>query len=137
MMHVFLSAHKITKLKMKFTLAIAALAAAVASANPFAPAKSSNTARAAYMSKLIHNARPTSNSQLGRRLEEEEEYEVDISSYSLKFEQCRTLDTNDGVTTAKRFVARKMCTSTSSCSTRRLLLRVAGHAGPSAVGSSR
>lgn len=106
---------------MKFTLAIAALTAAVVSANPFAPAKSLNSAKSAYMSKLVHNARPTSNSQLGRRLEEEEEYEVDISSYSLKFEQCQFVKAYDDelaedadsttILATKRFVIFRLCPS--------------------------
>ena len=93
---------------MKFSLALTAIAAAVVSANPFAPAKSVNSAKAAYMSKLLENARPTENSQLGRRrrldeneaeeeaeAEEAYEYEVDISAYSLKFEQCQFVKAYD------------------------------------------
>ena len=108
---------------MKFTLALAALSAAVVSANPFAPPKSSNNAKSAYMSKLMTNARPTSNSQLGRsrRLADDdgEEYEVDISGYSLKFEQCQFVKAYDDelaededsttVLATKRFVIFRLC----------------------------
>lgn len=114
---------------MKFTLAIAALSAAVVSANPFAPAKSSNTAKAAYMSKLVSKARPTANSQLGRKLDqqaEEEEYLVDVSAYSLKFEQCQFVKAYDDelaededsttVLGTKRFVIFRLC-PTGYCDT--------------------
>jgi hypothetical protein len=110
---------------MKFTFALAALSAAVVSANPFAPPKSNSNPKSAYMSKLISNARPTSNSQLGRRLEDEE-YEVDISGYSLKFEQCQFVkayddelaEDGDGSTTVlatKRFVIFRLCPTNEDC----------------------
>ena len=110
---------------MKFSLALTAITAAVVSANPFAPAKSSSSAKAAYMSKLMRNARPTENSQLGRRLEEEEaeEYEVDISGYSLKFEQCQFVkayddelagEDSDTILATRRFVIFRLC-PTGSC----------------------
>lgn len=113
---------------MKLTFALAALSAAVVSANPFAPRKSANNAMSAYMSKLVNKARPTSNSQLGRRLEEEE-YEVDISGYSLKFEQCQFVKAYDDelaedadsttVLATKRFVIFKLCPTgyCDSCTT--------------------
>lgn len=110
---------------MKFSLALIAITAAVVSANPFAPAKSTSSAKAAYMSKLMRNARPTENSQLGRRLEEEdaEEYEVDISGYSLKFEQCQFVkayddelakEDSDTILATRRFVIFRLC-PTGSC----------------------
>jgi len=108
---------------MKFTFALAALSAAVVSATPFAPRTSANDAKTAYMSKLMNKARPTSNSQLGRRLEDEE-YEVDISGYSLKFEQCQFVKAYDDelaedgdsttVLATKRFVIFKLC-PTGAC----------------------
>lgn len=113
---------------MKLTFALAALSAAVVSANPFAPRKSANNAMSAYMSKLVNKARPTSNSQLGRRLEDEE-YEVDISGYSLKFEQCQFVKAYDDelaedadsttVLATKRFVIFKLCPTgyCDSCTT--------------------
>ena len=106
---------------MKFSLALLALTAAVASANPFAPAKSANSAKTKYMSKLMSNARPTENSQLGRRLEEDadaEEYEVNISGYSLKFEQCQFVkayddnlagEDSDTILATRRFVIFRLC----------------------------
>jgi len=121
---------------MKFSLALTAIAAAVVSANPFAPAKSVNSAKAAYMSKLLENARPTENSQLGRRrrldeneaeeeaeAEEAYEYEVDISAYSLKFEQCQFVKAYDDelagedsetILATRRFVIFRLC-PTGSC----------------------
>lgn len=112
---------------MKFSLALIALTAAVVSANPFAPAKSANSVKTAYMSKLMSHARPTSNSQLGRRLDEDEEYEVDISGYSLKFEQCQFVKAYDDelagedsetILATRRFVIFRLCPSDScdSCS---------------------
>lgn len=108
---------------MKFSLALTALTAAVVSANPFAPAKSANSAKTKYMSKLMRNARPTSNSQLGRKLDEDaEEYEVDISGYSLKFEQCQFVKAYDDelagedsetILATKRFVIFRLCPSDS------------------------
>jgi len=108
---------------MKFSLALTAITAAVVSANPFAPAKSSSSAKAAYMSKLMRNARPTENSVLGRRLDEDEEYEVDISGYSLKFEQCQFVKAYDDelagedsetILATRRFVIFRLC-PTGSC----------------------
>lgn len=106
---------------MKFTLAFAALTAAVASANPFAPAKSSNTAKSEYMNKLVAKAKPTGNSQLRRLEENQEEYYVDISSYALKFEQCQFVKVYDDdlagdedsntVLATKRFVVFRLCPS--------------------------
>mmetsp|Transcript_9283 Transcript_9283/g.19466 ORF Transcript_9283/g.19466 Transcript_9283/m.19466 type:complete len:422 (-) Transcript_9283:142-1407(-) len=115
---------------MKFSLALIAISAAVASANPFAPAKSANSAKTAYVSKLMRNARSTSNSQLGRKLDEaedEEEYEIDISGYSLKFEQCQFVKAYDDelagedsetILATKRFVIFRLCPSDAcdSCS---------------------
>jgi len=68
------------------------------------------------------------NSQLGRRLEDEE-YEVDISGYSLKFEQCQFVKAYDDelaedadsttVLATKRFVIFKLCPTgyCDSCTT--------------------
>lgn len=113
---------------MKFSLALTAITAAVVSANPFAPGKSANSAKTAYMSKLMRHAQPTASSQLGRRLDEEaEEYEVDISGYSLKFEQCQFVKAYDDelagedsetILATRRFVIFRLCPSDAcdSCS---------------------
>lgn len=66
--------------------AAALLMATAASANPFAPKVTQNTAKAGYLGNLMRAAKPTENSQL-RRLEDE--VEVDITSYSIKFEKCQ------------------------------------------------
>lgn len=109
---------------MKFTLALAAISAAVASAaHPFAPAKSVNNAKGSYVSKLVRGAKVL------RRIEEDaEEYEVDISGYSVKFEKCQFVKSYDDdmaqeedydtVLATKRFVVFRLCPSTScsSCS---------------------
>jgi hypothetical protein len=110
---------------MKLIAAFSLLVAAV-SANPFAP-KSNNNAKGAYMNKLMRGATPTANSQL-RRLDDAEEYEVDISAYSVKFEQCQFVksysndedggdDNTDTVLATKRFVVFRLCPNNacSSC----------------------
>jgi len=77
---------------------------------------------------LMRQARPTANSQLGRRMDEdEEEYEVDISGYSLKFEQCQFVKAYDDelagedsetILATRRFVIFRLCPSDAcdSCS---------------------
>jgi len=116
---------------MKFSLALATITLAVVSANPFAPAKSANSAKTKYMSKLMRNAHPTENSQFGRRLDENgddaEEYVVDVSGYSLKFEQCQFVKAYDDdlagegsetILATRRFVIFRLCPSDDcdSCS---------------------
>jgi hypothetical protein len=117
---------------MKLTLSFAALTAAVVSANPFAPSKSSNTAKAKYMNTLVGKAHPTANSQLRRldqnQQQEGEEYIPDISYYSLKFQQCQFVKSYDDdlagdedsstVLATKRFVVFRLCPSDAceSCS---------------------
>jgi hypothetical protein len=106
---------------MKFSLALAAVTAAVVSANPFAPAKSSNNGKSAYVSKLMRGARVV------RALEDADEYEINISSYSVKFEKCQFVkayddelaedEDSDTVLATKRFVVFRLCpdNSCSSC----------------------
>jgi len=106
---------------MIFKLAVSILLAASASATPFAPAKSNNNAKAKYVSKLVNSAKVT------RRLDEAEDAEIDISSYSLKFEQCQFVKTYSdelaededysSVLKTQRFVVFRLCpdNSCSSC----------------------
>jgi hypothetical protein len=92
------------KLSAALTLALATLAAA----NPFRPA-SSNNAKSAYMSKLMKGAKAT------RKLEQE----IDLTAYSLKFEQCQFVktysddlaDDEDSATVlaTQRFVIFRLC----------------------------
>ena len=112
---------------MKFFLAYAAVAAALASASPFGPAKTENSAKSNYVANLMRGATPTANSQLRRLDGQEGEYQVDISGYSVKFEKCQfvkayddDLAQNDESTTVlatKRFVVFRLCpnNSCSSC----------------------
>lgn len=96
----------------------------LASANPFAPAKTQNVAKSAYIGKLMRGAQPTANSQL-RRLDENQDYQVDISSYSVKFEKCQFVKSYDDelaededsetVLATKRFVIFRLCPD-SACS---------------------
>jgi len=93
---------------MKLTAAITLFMAAAASANPFRPA-SQNNPKAKYMNKLVKAAKAT------RKLEQE----IDLTSYSLKFEQCQFVKTysddladNEDSTTVlatQRFVIFRLC----------------------------
>lgn len=98
------------------TITIAVIIAAV-SANPFSEEK---TATTAYMNRLMRGASPTENSQL-RRLDEEKD--VDISGYSLKFQKCQFVKAYDDelaeeedagtVLATKHFVVFRLCPSNS------------------------
>jgi hypothetical protein len=106
---------------MKFFTALAFTVAA-ASANPFAPKTKTELAKANYINKLVRGAVPTKNSQL-RRLAEAA-YEIDISGYSVKFEQCQfvksynqELAETEGsgtVLATMRFVLFRLCPTTNS-----------------------
>jgi hypothetical protein len=101
---------------MKFTIAFSLIAGVAAAANPFV-AKTRNTAKASFASKLVSNA---------RRLNDAEEYEIDISGYSVKFDKCQFIkaysdemaeDEDSGTVLATtRFVIFKLCPN-NSCST--------------------
>lgn len=100
---------------MKFTIALAFFAG-VASANPFA-ARSANSAQATYTAALMKNA---------RRLADNVDYSVDISTYAVKFEKCQFIKAydddladdqdSDTVLGVKRFVIFRLCPDTT-CST--------------------
>jgi hypothetical protein len=68
-------------------LTVATLLVSAVSANPFAPKQSQNSAKAQYISKLVSGAKEL------RRLEDN--YQVDISSYSVKFEKCQFVKAYD------------------------------------------
>ena len=100
---------------MRLTVVLSFLAG-VAAANPFA-AQSVNSAKARYTAALLKNA---------RRLNDNAEYNVDISSYAVKFEKCMSTEAYDDdlaadedsstVLALKRFVIFRLCPDTS-CST--------------------
>lgn len=103
---------------MNFKAALAFILAATASATtPFRPAKTANNAKSKYLSKLVSGAKVT------RRLEEE----IDLTSYSVKFEQCQFVKTysddladdadTQTVLQTQRFVIFRLCpdNSCSSC----------------------
>jgi hypothetical protein len=100
---------------MKFVLASLLLGAATAATNPFV-AKSKNSAASAYTSKLVAGARRLNDA-------EEEEYEVDISGYAVKFEKCQFVksysddmaeDEEAGTVLAtQRFVVFRLCPNNS------------------------
>lgn len=95
---------------MKLTAAITLFMAAAASANPFRPATKRN-AKSSYMSKLVKGARVT------RQLDQDAE--IDLTAYSLKFEQCQFVKTYDDeladdedattVLATQRFVIFRLC----------------------------
>jgi len=107
----------------RFTSLVFAYLMASAVASPFAPAQSKNDAKAEYMSKLLRKATPTANSQL-RRLNDE--YEMDLTPYSLKFMQCQFVKAYDDeiaddadlgtVLATQRFVTFRLCADCDSCS---------------------
>eukprot|EP00543_Licmophora_paradoxa_P003368 CAMPEP_0202444912 /NCGR_PEP_ID=MMETSP1360-20130828/3828_1 /ASSEMBLY_ACC=CAM_ASM_000848 /TAXON_ID=515479 /ORGANISM="Licmophora paradoxa, Strain CCMP2313" /LENGTH=408 /DNA_ID=CAMNT_0049061011 /DNA_START=308 /DNA_END=1534 /DNA_ORIENTATION=- len=94
-------------------------------ANPFA-AKSKNNAKSAYVKKLMRGAKTTSGSQL-RRLDQE--VQVDVSGYSVKFEKCQFIksysdeyaqnEEAETVLGTDRFVIFRLCPNNSCeyCST--------------------
>lgn len=105
---------------MNFKLALSFIIAATASAAPFAPAKTSNSPKSKYMSNLVTSAKVT------RKLEEAEA-EIDLTNYSVKFEQCQFVKTysdelaeneeSDNVLQTQRFVIFRLCPDNycSSC----------------------
>jgi len=102
------------------SLTLVAIVTAV-SANPFAEKMSSANSNKAYMNRLMQGAYPTKNSQL-RRLDQNGN-EVDISSYSLKFQKCQFVKAYDDelaenedagtVLATKHFVVFRLCPSNS------------------------
>lgn len=102
------------------SLTLVAIVTAV-SANPFAEKMSSASPNKAYMNRLMQGAYPTKNSQL-RRLDQNGN-EVDISSYSLKFQKCQFVKAYDDelaenedagtVLATKHFVVFRLCPSNS------------------------
>lgn len=108
------------------SIALTLLSVASATANPFA-AVSKNNAKSAYVSKLLRTAKETENSQL-RRLDQD--YEIDISGYEIRFQQCQFVktfsdelaekgDDYDTVLETQRFAIFRLCPSgtCTSCTT--------------------
>jgi len=105
---------------MNFKLALSFLFTANASASPFVPAKTSNNPKSKYLSKLVKGAKVT------RRLDDAEA-EIDLTNYSLKFEQCQFVKTYSddlaededysSVLQTQRFVVFRLCpdNTCSSC----------------------
>jgi len=110
----------------RLTSVLLAALATSALASPFKQAQSANNEKAAMMGNLMKNAVPTKNSQM-RRLDEDEEYAVDLSGYSVKFMKCQFVkqfddeiaeeEELDTVLGTKRFVIFRLCAegSCSSC----------------------
>ncbi len=112
------------RMMMKLSSTLLAIIFGIATANPFAPSKSANDAKSAYINTLMRGARVL------RALEQnaqQEVYQVDISSYSVKFEKCQFIksyddylaqdEESDTVLSTKRFVVFRLCpnNSCSSC----------------------
>lgn len=85
--------------------------------NQFAPKRMWVTPHASNLGSIMSVARPTSNSQLRRNLDEDAE--VDLTSYSIKFEKCQDIkqyaeDHNDEtVLETKKFVIFRLCPNAS------------------------
>jgi len=107
-------------MKLSLTLLVSALGYSAAKKNPFAPKVTRNTAKAQMNAKLMAGAKTL------RRLDGDEEQEVDLSSYSIKFEKCQFVKQYDGeegdggnedtdtILSTKRFVIFRLCPN-SSC----------------------
>lgn len=103
---------------MKFTAIFAVLSATLVSAKISSRPKSPNNVEGKYISQLMSGAKPTKNSQLGRRLQNND-YEVDISQYSVKFKKCQFVKSYDDdlaadedmptVLATKRFIIFRLC----------------------------
>jgi len=105
---------------MKFSIAVLCSAFGVAAGkkNPFAPKVTRNTAKGHMNAKIMGAATPI------RKLEEEDQ-EVDLTGYSIKFEKCQFVkqydaeegggEENDSILSTKRFVIFRLCPD-SSCS---------------------
>eukprot|EP00980_Cylindrotheca_fusiformis_P004050 scaffold880_cov132-Cylindrotheca_fusiformis.AAC.46 len=105
---------------MKIVALLAFTLAKMAAAKGFGPPKTPNDARGRYVSKLLGGAKEvTPNSKLGRRLENGNGYNVDISSYSIKFQRCQFVKSYDDelaadeetptVLATKRFIVFRLC----------------------------
>ncbi|CAJ1966798.1 unnamed protein product [Cylindrotheca closterium] len=111
---------------MKFTTIFALLSASMVSAKISRQPKSPNNPKGKYVSELLQGAKPTKNSQLERRLDQN--YEVDISQYSVKFQKCQFVKSYDDdlaadedmptVLATKRFIVFRLCPDNNceSCS---------------------
>eukprot|EP00584_Thalassiosira_punctigera_P011129 CAMPEP_0172529186 /NCGR_PEP_ID=MMETSP1067-20121228/3334_1 /TAXON_ID=265564 ORGANISM="Thalassiosira punctigera, Strain Tpunct2005C2" /NCGR_SAMPLE_ID=MMETSP1067 /ASSEMBLY_ACC=CAM_ASM_000444 /LENGTH=81 /DNA_ID=CAMNT_0013313191 /DNA_START=100 /DNA_END=341 /DNA_ORIENTATION=+ len=76
---------------MKLSLALLCAAVGYSAASPFAPKKSRNTRKAKMNAKLMSNAKTL------RKLDgQDEEQEVDLSGYSIKFEKCQFVKSYNG-----------------------------------------
>eukprot|EP00591_Stephanopyxis_turris_P009287 CAMPEP_0195511690 /NCGR_PEP_ID=MMETSP0794_2-20130614/3923_1 /TAXON_ID=515487 /ORGANISM="Stephanopyxis turris, Strain CCMP 815" /LENGTH=418 /DNA_ID=CAMNT_0040639343 /DNA_START=54 /DNA_END=1310 /DNA_ORIENTATION=+ len=107
----------------KFLTVALALIVATASATPFSvkPVQNNNDAKSKYVSKMLSNAKP-----LGRRLDggdEDEEFEVDLSPYSIQFQKCQYVkqvgdeynEDTGSILETKKYVIFRLCSSCSSC----------------------
>mmetsp|Transcript_8319 Transcript_8319/g.18642 ORF Transcript_8319/g.18642 Transcript_8319/m.18642 type:complete len:432 (+) Transcript_8319:85-1380(+) len=110
---------KIFSAAAALSLASSSGIASAANANPFAPKMTRNTPQSSYIGSLMAKATPTPNSQL-RRLDDADQ-EIDISSYSIKFEKCQYIkqyadernENIDSVLETKRFVIFRLCPNNS------------------------
>ena len=112
---------------MKPYLAVLAIGAVVASANQFGPIVSSRYAESNYINQLMRGATVIRGLQEQEEQNAEAAYQVDISSYSIKFQKCQFVKSYDdnlamnedseSVLATKRFVVFRLCPnhSCSSC----------------------
>jgi len=105
---------------MNLSVTLLFTALGYSTANPFAPKVSRNTAKGRMNAKLTGKAKTL------RKLDGQEEQEVDLTGYSMKFEKCQFVkqygdeeggggEDSDTILSTKRFVIFRMCPD-SSCS---------------------
>jgi hypothetical protein len=115
---------------MKLLLAAAALLVVVAASSASSSVTANNNndrqKKASYISKLVSGAIPLNSGGSHRKLGQDADYEVDLTTYFVKFEQCQfvksyddnlAMDRDSGTVLAtKRFVLFKLCPNEcSSC----------------------
>jgi hypothetical protein len=105
----------------RYSTFLLACLASVNATNPFAAKQTPSDAKSQYMANLLRKAVPTENSHIGRDLAENNaQVEIDLSSYSLRFEKCQFVkaynqDLADAgastVLATQRFVLFRLCPS--------------------------
>jgi len=106
-------------------LASVILSTSNAAATPFQsnPVQSKRNGQTSNIARLLSKSRPTQRSQLKRHLDEEEEQEIDLSGYTVKYVKCQFVKSYDDelaedeeagtVLATNRFIIFRLCPSES------------------------